>query len=71
MYFILIVLCNRQKSNNFHFILISLLYSIVNDIAPEETEDEGAGDKEMEDGDLDLANSEGEAEKVETGWGEI
>ena len=67
LYLNLTVHCNRQNSNNFHFILISLLYSIVNDIAPEETEDEGAGREEVEDGDLDLPNSEGEAEKVEAG----
>ena len=37
----------------------------VDDIAPEVGEDEGAGDQEMEDCDLDFADCEREAEDVE------
>ena len=43
----------------------SLVDSIVYDITPEETEDEGAGGKEVKNGDLDLPNSEGEAEHLQ------
>ena len=37
----------------------------VDDVAPEVGEHEGAGHQQVEDGDLHLANSEGEAEDVE------
>ena len=40
----------------------SLGDSIVYDITTDEAEDEGAGCQEVEDGDLDLANCEGEAQ---------
>lgn len=37
----------------------------VDDVSPEVGEHEGAGHQQVEDGDLHLANSEGEAEDVE------
>ena len=40
--------------------------TIINDITPEETEDEGAGGEEVEDGDLDLANIKWKTEHLET-----
>ena len=43
----------------------SVADSTVNDITPEETEDEGARNKEVENSDLDLTNSEGEAEHLQ------
>ena len=44
-----------------------LVDSIVDDITPEEAEDEGAGGNEVEDGDLDPANVEREAENLHAG----
>ena len=58
--------CWIWKRHNLHLILESLVDSIVYDITPEETEDEGAGGKEVKNGDLDLPNSEGEAEHFQT-----
>ena len=47
--------------------LIFFYKHAVDDIAPEVGEDEGAGDQEMEDCDLDFADCEREAEDVEAG----
>jgi hypothetical protein len=45
--------------------LKSLVDRIVYDITPEETEDEGAGNKEVKNGDLDLPNCEWKAEHLQ------
>ena len=37
------------------------LDSIINDVAPKEAEDDGAGGEEMEDGDFNFSNSEWKA----------
>ena len=46
--------------NNFHLILECCWNDTDNNIAPEETEDEGAGEEEVEDGDSHLPNLERE-----------
>ena len=43
------------------------LHCIVDDVTPQKTEDDGAGGKKMEDGDLDFANVEWKAENIEAG----
>ena len=47
--------------------LIRLDDGVVDDVAPQVGEDEGAGDQEVEDSYLYFTNSEGEAEHIETG----
>ena len=37
-------------------------YKVIEETPPEETEDDGAGEQEVEEGDLHLSNPEGEAE---------
>ena len=44
--------------------LVILNEDVVDNIAPEVGEHEGAGDQEVEHGDLDFTNCEGEAEDV-------
>jgi len=51
-------------TNKFSFFPVVLDQGGVDDVAPEVGEHEGAGHQQVENGDLHLANCEGEAEDV-------